>query len=104
MLTGYCDTVAYFQVTTGWMSNFLQLTEQIQRFSDPSGGNSETARLRSASALSNLLPAFEECPLRISPPLMRYGHVNALNAALTLLQGRPVNCSDHSPSEARGMR
>ena len=25
---------------------------------------------------------------------MRYGHVNALNAALTLLQGRPVNCRD----------
>ena len=48
---------SYFQ------SQLPQLTEDIQKFSDPAG-NSETARLRSALALSNLLAAFEEASLK----------------------------------------
>ena len=41
--------------------------------------------------------------LKISPPLMRYGHVNALNAALALLQDEESEVRASAADFVRGL-
>ncbi len=75
------DREWFFKAESPYTSTFVQLTESVLEFSVERG---ERERERAADALGNMLPAFEyagEMPL-----LMRYGFVNALNAALNLLQ------------------